>query len=216
MYHPLWPHLPGSWRAARPCIFIYVWACGPVRCNVLYSLIKTKSSFLFWGEVFSFTPAPGGPRGPRAASLSPQRPTADGVAEALPLFRWDYFLPTHPPFRGSPGPAGPPPYGGSGLFRFSYPEGEAGPLFLYWHCLPKDTLQRKSRRSSLRLRAPVWGGPAGPGEMPVAAGDRSRGGSAPRLRRGYLAGSSRWVARYSRGDTPWTFLKAREKWSWLS
>ena len=31
-----------------------------------------------------------------------------------------------------------------------------------------------------------------------------------------LSRSIRWVERYSRGETPWTFLKAREKCSWLS
>ena len=31
-----------------------------------------------------------------------------------------------------------------------------------------------------------------------------------------FSGSIRCVERYSRGETPWTFLKAREKCSWLS
>ena len=102
--------------------------------------------------------------------------------------------------------------------------------------------QPAPRRNSFWFRAPVKGRGRRPGVTSIGrwAGidhkssiprpghrnpegfDQKQKAKGPRLsRQGLLhvyrlSGSSRWVARYSRGDSPWTFLKAREKCSWLS
>ena len=76
----------------------------------------------------------------------------------LPLLRFGCFCrrqrlscAAHRPFRCSPGPAGPPPYGGSGPFTVSSPGGFAGTVRQNFAA----AAQPAPRRSSLWLRAPA-------------------------------------------------------------
>ena len=76
----------------------------------------------------------------------------DLVPVGLSLCRWDIF--THPPaHRGNPRPAAAPLDRGSGLFPSPLSTKPGG---TFWWMYQKSP-QRKTRSSSQRPRAPVWG-----------------------------------------------------------
>ena len=93
LYRAAAPDQAASRRRQSPVLFMRLPACGPV-CPKFH---QVPASVLEQG-FFVLLPAgdgtaSGGPRGPRAASPEPRRPTADGVAAALPLSLGEYFYP---------------------------------------------------------------------------------------------------------------------------
>ena len=130
-YHALWPHSREGWWVADPCILVYVWACGPVRCKVSDCLISTKSLFPFPGAgiLFCFWREPCCALVP---SSKPQRPSSAASFASL-------HLPQAALNSAAPGPAGPPPYGALNLQLLSHPG--AVPLLCGWRFAIASSLQ---------------------------------------------------------------------------
>ncbi len=108
LYRAAAPAQAASRRRQSPVLIMRLPACGPV-CPKFH---QVPASVLEQG-FFVLLPAgdgtaSGGPRGPRAASPEPRRPTADGVAAALPLSLGEYFYPPTRPLSGTPRPAAAP------------------------------------------------------------------------------------------------------------
>ena len=113
LYRAAAPAQAASRRRQSPVLFMRLPACGPV-CPKFHQVpASIPGAGIFLCPRQGRGAASGGPSGPRAASPEPRRPTADGVAAALPLSLGEYFYPPTRPLRGTPRPAAAPPDRGS-------------------------------------------------------------------------------------------------------